>query len=54
MEVFNAIGKRIDVRLKLLDNGLEIDMMDQPNGIYFVKLRDENEYFFKNLIICRI
>jgi hypothetical protein len=54
IEVFNAIGQRIDVRLKLLDSGCEIDLIDQPSGIYLFKFRDENEYYLKNLIICRI
>ena len=53
IEVFNAIGKRIDVRLKCFDDGYEIDLMDQPNGIYIVKVIDKNEFYFKNLILCR-
>ncbi len=38
IEVFNSIGQRIDGRLKLLDSGCEIDLVDQPDGIYWVKI----------------
>jgi len=54
IEVYDAIGQRITVRLTLLESSCEIDLLDQPNGIYFVKFWDENEYYLKNLILCRI
>jgi len=54
MEVYDAFGRRIEVRLTLLENSFEIDLINQPNGIYLLKFRDENEYYLKSLIICRI
>jgi hypothetical protein len=50
IEVFNAIGKRIDVRLKLLGSGCEIDLMDQPNGLYFVRIEKDGQLIVKRFI----
>jgi hypothetical protein len=54
IEVYDAIGKRIKARITLLERSCEIDLIDQPSGIYLVKFGDKNDYYLKRLIISRI
>ena len=52
-EVIDAIGKRIKIKMRFLDNSCEIDLMDSPDGIYLVKYRKTDKSYFRKLIMCR-
>ena len=54
IEVFNSTGQRMSVEIKLLDSGFEIDLVDQADGIYWVKVGHDKAPRLKNVIIQSI
>lgn len=50
LEVYNVIGERVYTSEIKLSNS-EIDLHDQPNGIYFINIKTENGIVSKKIII---
>ncbi len=53
IEVFDAMGKRIDIKIKKLESGCEIDLMNPPDGIYLLKYTEAKKSQIRRLISCR-
>jgi alpha-tubulin suppressor-like RCC1 family protein len=50
LEIFNAMGEKIS-QIGINDQKTEIDLSNQPNGIYFIHLRTEKGTVSKKIII---
>jgi len=51
LDVFNSTGERIMVTVNKIQNQLHADFSSQPEGIYFLHLRNEKESICKKLIL---
>jgi len=50
IEVYDAYGNRVVVMIKRC---CEIDLSDQPDGLYFVKFIVGNSWYIQKLTLCR-
>jgi hypothetical protein len=50
LEIYNSVGEKI-FQTEISEIKSEIDLSDQPNGIYFVSIKTEKELFTEKIII---
>lgn len=50
LEVYNAVGEKI-FQSEIHDRKSEVDLSDQPNGIYFVTIKTAQETFTQKIVI---
>lgn len=48
--VYNMLGERVYSSSTSQSSLFEIDLSTQPNGVYFVEIKSENEKVFKKII----
>lgn len=50
LEIYNSLGKRI-IQQKLISENTEIDISNQPKGIYYVRLKSNNKIQIQKIVI---
>ncbi len=50
LEVYNSFGEKFCSQ-KLISEKTEIDLSAETNGVYFIKVKTENEFFSGKIII---
>ncbi len=51
VQVFESRGKSVDVRMRYSDTGLELDLPDVPNGIYWLRVNDGQSSISKTFLV---
>jgi PKD repeat protein len=53
IECVNQLGQIVFFNKNLLEKSTELDFSNQPNGVYWLKIRAENQSFFKKIVVVK-
>ncbi len=53
MEIYNSLGEKVMDNKQMINGEFQIDLSDQPNGIYFVNVKTDKESLIQRIIISR-